>query len=364
MVERETSDELGVTRRADGRLAWFFWYWAGWTALAMFLGISSSLAYLSVGNPPRWSLTLRMSLAETYVWAIIAPLVTLLARRFPFTRATLARSLPLHVAASLVISVLKLSIDQVIRRALFGFSTYVLITSVAPNLLFYWGIVAAAHGFGYYRASKEKELRASQLEARLAQARLQLLQMQLHPHFLFNTLHTISELVHEDPETADDMITGLSELLRETLNAGDGREVTLGRELGVLRRYLDIQRARFGDRLQVDIDIDPHALDALVPVLLLQPIVENAIHHGLGSRAAAGRVRIVAHPDREHLIIRIEDNGRGLHADGRWQEGIGLGNTRARLEQLYGREHSVSIENAPGGGAIVTLSIPLRAEPR
>ncbi len=363
MVGRETSENLGVTRPADRWLAWF-WYWAGWTALALFLGISSSLAYLSVGNPPRWSLTLRMSLAETYVWAALAPLVTLLARRFPFTRATLPRSLPVHVAAGLVISVIKLLIDQVIRRALFGFSTYMLITSLAPNLLIYWGIVAAAHGFGYYRASKEKELRASQLEARLAQARLQLLQMQLHPHFLFNTLHTISELVHEDPETADDMITGLSELLRETLNSGDGREVPLRREMDVLRRYLDIQRARFGDRLQIDIDIDPRAHDALVPLLLLQPIVENAIHHGLGSRAAAGRVRIAARAEGERLVISIDDNGRGLQSDDRLQEGVGLGNTRARLDQLYGVEHAVSIENGPGGGAIVTVSIPFHTEPR
>jgi two-component system, LytTR family, sensor kinase len=363
MVERETSNERGVTRRADRWLAWF-WYWAGWTALALFLGISSSLAYLSVGNPPRWSLTLRMSLAETYVWAGIAPFVTMLARRFPFTRATIWRSLPVHVAASIVISLIKLSIDRVIRKALFGFSTYMLISSVAPNVLFYWGIVAAAHGFGYYRASKEKELRASQLEARLAQARLQLLQMQLHPHFLFNTLHTISELVHEDPETADNMISGLSELLRETLYAGDGREVPLRREMDVLRRYLDIQRTRFADRLQIDIDIDPRAHDALVPLLLLQPIVENAIHHGLGSRAAAGRVRVVARPDGERLIITIEDNGRGLHAESGLQEGVGLGNTRARLEQLYGTRHTVSIENAPGGGAIVTVSIPFHTEPR
>jgi two-component system, LytTR family, sensor kinase len=363
MVGRETSDELGVTRRADRWLGWF-WYWAGWTALALFLGISSSLAYLSVGNPPRWSLTLRMSLAETYVWAAIAPFVTILARRFPFTHVTIWRSLPVHVAASIVVSVIKLSIDRVIRKALFGFSTYMLITSVAPNVLFYWGIVAAAHGLGYYRASKEKELRASQLEARLAQARLQLLQMQLHPHFLFNTLHTISELVHENPETADNMITGLSELLRETLYAGDEGEVPLRRELDVLRRYLDIQRTRFGDRLQIDIDIDPGADAALVPLLLLQPIVENAIHHGLGSRAAAGRVRVVARTGAERLIISIEDNGRGVQSNSRLQEGVGLGNTRARLEQLYGTDHAVTIESASGGGAVVTVSIPLHTEPR
>ncbi len=219
------------------RWATFVWYWVGWTGLALFLGISSSLAYLSIGNPPRWSLTIRMSLVEIYVWALLAPGVSALARRFPITRASRWTSIPVHVAASLIVSATKLVVDQLLRRALFGFSTYVLFTSLAPNILFYWGIVAAAHGFSYYRTSQERELRASQLEARLAQARLQLLQMQLHPHFLFNTLNAISELVHEDPETADRMITGLSDLLREVLDAGRDelvQEVTLRRELQLL----------------------------------------------------------------------------------------------------------------------------------
>jgi signal transduction histidine kinase len=337
------------------------WTWIGWTGLALFLGISSSLAYMAVGNPPRWSLTIRMALAEVYVWGVVAPLVMWLARRFPFTRDTLWRSLPVHVAASIAISIAKLAADQLLRVLFFETRQYVLITSLAPNVLFYWGIVAAAHGFSYYRSSKEREVRASQLEARLAHARLQLLQMQLHPHFLFNTLHTISELVHEDPETADRMITGLSDLLREALAATAVREVPLRRELAVLERYLEIQRARFGDRLTVDVDVEPRALDALVPHLILQPIVENAIRHGIGSSAARGRLRIAASCDGEALRIDVEDDGRGIDpSDAQVNEGIGLGNTRERLHALYGADGRLAMRSRAEGGTVSTMIVPLR----
>ena len=353
---------LAEDQTMKGRAVTWIWILAGWTGLALFLGISSSLAYMAVGNPPRWSLTIRMALAEIYVWALIAPGVMALARRYPFTRATIGRSLAVHIPASLVISLAKLTVDQVLRRWLFGFDGYVLITSLAPNFLFYWGIVAAAHGFAYYRSSRERELRASLLEARLATARLQLLQMQLHPHFLFNTLNAISELVHEDPETADRMITGLSELLREALIAGDRQQVPLRRELELVRRYLDIQQARFGDRLQVEIEVDETIMDALVPHFVLQPLVENAIRHGIGARSDAGRVLIRAHADHDSLRIDVEDDGAGLKEAGA-SEGIGLGNTRKRLEALYGPGASVRVRDDPRGGAIVTVTIPLNAGP-
>jgi two-component system LytT family sensor kinase len=340
------------------------WTWIGWTGLALFLGISSSLAYLAIGNPARWSLTIRMSLAEVYVWGALAPLVMRLARRFAFTRATLWRSLIVHGVAGLVVSAVKLIVDQVLRKLLFGFDGYVLITSLAPNLLFYWGIVAAAHGFAYYHSSRERELKASTLEARLAQARLQLLQMQLHPHFLFNTLHAISELVHEDPDTADRMIAGLSELLREALHASDVREVSLRRELDLLAHYLEIQRVRFGDRLRIEIDVDPRAMDALVPHLILQPVVENAIRHGIGARVVQGRVRIAARALGETLQLDVDDDGRGLDAaEATPGAGVGLGNTRERLQTLYDGEGRLTIEERSEGGTRVRLIVPLRVAP-
>jgi uncharacterized membrane protein YphA (DoxX/SURF4 family) len=356
------SGTLAEDQTMKGRAVTWIWILAGWTGLALFLGISSSLAYMAVGNPPRWSLTIRMALAEIYVWALIAPGVMVLARRYPFTHATLGRSLVVHIPASLVISLAKLIVDQALRRWLFGFDGYVLITSLAPNFLFYWGIVAAAHGFAYYCSSRERELRASMLEARLATARLQLLQMQLHPHFLFNTLNAISELVHEDPETADRMITGLSELLREALIAGERQEVPLRRELELVRRYLDIQQARFAGRLQADIEVDETIMDALVPHFVLQPLVENAIRHGIGTRSDAGRVRIRARADHDALRLDVEDDGVGLKEPGA-SEGIGLGNTRKRLEALYGPGASVQVGADPRGGAIVTVTIPLHTGP-
>jgi signal transduction histidine kinase len=358
MAAGTVAEDQAMTRRP---VTWI-WILAGWTGLALFLGISSSLAYMAVGNPPRWSLTIRMSLAEIYVWALIAPGVMALARRVPFTRATIGRSLAVHIPASLVISLAKLIVDQVLRRWLFGFDRYILITSLAPNFLFYWGIVAAAHGFAYYRSSRERELRASQLEAKLASARLQLLQRQLHPHFLFNTLNAISEMVHEDPETADRMITGLSELLREALIAGDRQQVTLRRELELVRCYLDIQQARFGERLRVDVDVDEGVLDALVPHLVLQPVVENAIRHGIGAAAGALSIDIRARADRDTLLVEVQDNGAGLR-EPRAPEGIGLGNTRERLRSLYGPGERVRVHDGPRGGAIVTISIPLGQNP-
>ena len=336
------------------------WMWLGWTALAVFLAASSSLAYLAVGNPPRWSLTLRMALAETYVWAVIAPPVVALARRFPFTRATLPVSLPIHTVAAVVVSLFKIVIDQKIKQTLFGFRGYLLISSLAPSLLFYCAIVAAAHGAAYYRTSKERELRAAQLEARLAQSRLQVLQMQLHPHFLFNTLHTISELVHEDPETADAMIAGLSDLLREALASGHAREVPLARELDLLEHYLDIQRVRFGDRLRVGVEVEPGLADVLVPHLVLQPIVENALRHGI-TPGAAGTVSISAKADDEMLRLRVEDDGRGFEASGDG-EGVGLRNTRERLQTLYGDRAGLRIAAAPAGGTIVEMLIPARRQ--
>ena len=315
---------LAEDQTMKGRAVTWIWILAGWTGLALFLGISSSLAYMAVGNPPRWSLTIRMALAEIYVWALLAPGVMALARRYPFTRATLGRSLAVHIPASLVISLAKLIVDQALRRWLFGFDGYVLITSLAPNFLFYWGIVAAAHGIAYYRSSRERELRASLLEARLATARLQLLQMQLHPHFLFNTLNAISELVHEDPETADRMITGLSELLREALVAGDRQQVPLRRELELVRRYLDIQQARFGDRLQVDIEVDETIMDALVPHFA--PSAARRERHSTRDRHPQRR-RARAHP-RAGGPRRASDR-RG----GRWsgtEGGGGVGGHRVR----------------------------------
>ena len=197
----------------------------------------------------------------------------------------------------------------------------------------------------YYRGERERELRASHAEARLADARLQLLRMQLHPHFLFNTLNAIAELVHESPATAERMITGLSQLLRETLDSGGVDLVPLGRELELTSRYLDIQRGRFGDRLRARIDADEDTT-ALVPIFILQPLVENSIKHGIGTHRFAGSIVVRAHRDADRLIIEVEDDGPGIDRAA-IRDGIGLSNTRERLAAVYGDTHAFEVSSGP-----------------
>jgi LytS/YehU family sensor histidine kinase len=192
---------------------------------------------------------------------------------------------------------------------------------------------------------------------------LQALKMQLHPHFLFNALHSISALVHSDPDAADKMIARLGDFLRLTLDTAAAQEVPLRQEIEFLNCYLEIERIRFRDRLTTSLDVDPQALECRVPNLVLQPIVENAIRHGVAPRSAPGRVEVHAERRGGALRLQVRDNGRGLPADGVCATkggGVGLSNTRARLQQLYGGAFVFEIENDPAGGVVVTLEIPFR----
>ncbi len=188
--------------------------------------------------------------------------------------------------------------------------------------------------------------------------------MQLHPHFLFNTLHAIWTLMHKDVETADRMLARLSDLLRITLENSGMQEVPLKQELAFLEPYLEIEQTRFGDRLSVQLDVEPDTLDALVPNLLLQPLVENAIRHGIAPRAAGGRIRISAKRENAKLRVQVRDNGAGIPESERevLKEGVGLTNTRARLQQLYGAGHRLELHNAVDGGLEVTLELPFRTD--
>jgi signal transduction histidine kinase len=332
--------------------------WCGWTALALFFAISASLTYRSTGRPASWFLSIARSLSEWWLWALLTPVVVWLARRFPLDRQWRWRNAALHVAAGAALA----GVQSAAARALFAWLTgmwmYWLVSTFALEFFVYAAIVAAAHGVTYYRRSRERE----QIEARLAETRLQLLSMQLQPHFLFNTLNTIAELVHHDPDAADYMIAGLSDLLRRSLDLGSTQEIPLDVELDLLSRYLDIQKARFGDRLQVHTTVDADARGAIVPVLLLQPIVENAIRHGLAERLASGRIDIAIGRVRDKLRISVTDDGPGAtRRPSAQKERLGLGNTRARLEALYGTEHHLELTDAPSRGARVSLEIPYRA---
>ena len=345
------------------RRRWIVWLLvlAGWTVLAISFAVSSSLTYVITYQPPRWRLTLVMALTEWYAWALLTPLVAWLAQRYPIRRGGVTRGLVVHVPAGLALAIVKVALTRLMRLPIVPSSEYFQI-NLTTHYIVYWALVAAVHALTYYRAGREGELRASQLEARLADARLQLLKMQLHPHFLFNTLNAISELVHEDPATADRMIASLSELLRESLDAGADDQVTLAKELELLDRYVDIQRARFGDRLDVRVDVERETRAALVPILILQPLVENSIRHGLAARVRAERIQVRAMRRDERLILEVTDDGIGLGAAGAAREGVGLGNSRARLQALYGPDQSIDVSNVEGGGVLVRLAMPWRSD--
>jgi LytS/YehU family sensor histidine kinase len=230
------------------------------------------------------------------------------------------------------------------------------------NLLIYWVIVSISHAFDYYRKFQDRELRSLELEKHLTEAKLQALQMQLNPHFLFNTLHGISSLMHRDVEAADRMLIRLSELLRRTLENTGTQEVPLQDELDFLKRYLEIEQTRFGDRLTVRMDIAPDTLSAQVPNLVLQPLVENAIRHGIEPHAKPGIIELRARRFPGTLELQVSDNGAGLARGQAFEEGVGLSNTRARLEQLYGKAHRFDFSNGTNGGLVVSVTIPLRLE--
>ena len=324
---------------------------------------------------PVWRV-LGMYLLGWWAWIPATPLVLYLARRFPFERGTWWRVLPLHLLACVLVS-----------GAHFAFFTYVSLRlspfgpSSEPrrsfwelflgratsqfhiDLLIYAATLGVSYAVSYYFRFREREFRASQLEAQLAQAQLQTLKMQLQPHFLFNTLNGIAGLVRDSRnKAAVDMLVGLSDLLRYTLENAGKQEVPLKEELEFLELYLDIQQMRFSDRLHVEMYVNPETLDALVPNLILQPLVENAIRHGVSRRAAAGTVGVSVQRDGGLLRIRIYDDGPGLKRDdgGRTVEGVGLSNTRARLTQLYGDRQDFRLSDRDGGGVEATLIIPFR----
>ena len=332
--------------------------WIGWTALALFFAVSNSLTYVSMGRPANWTLTLERSLSDWWPWAAATPLVAWLARRFPVHGTGRFRHGAIHVAAGVVVAVLEAMAARAMFALMTGFRVYWLASALALNFVIYAVLVAAAHGVEYYRRSRDRE----QLETRLAEARLQLLGMQLQPHFLFNTLNTIAEMVHEDPDKADAMIAGLSDLLRRTLELGTVQRIRLDEELELVSHYVDIQKARFGERLQVHVSATDRARMALVPALLLQPLVENAIRHGLAASLDAGRIGIEATTDSDALRVAVIDDGPGVGEESATgAEGVGLGNTRARLEALYGHRCRLDLSRASGRGTRVTVQIPWSA---
>lgn len=331
-----------------------------WTLLGLFFASRSILIYSYAEQDFDWRLPLKLSLAEWWGWALLAPAIVWLSRRFPFTRESWKKMLGIHLAAGLAIASVKVVLDAQIQPLIGGFPAN-FAYKLHTNLVTYGAVVAVMQAAIYYRKYRERELKASQLETRLAKTQLQVLKSELHPHFLFNTLHAISALMHRDVDAADRMLSRLSDLLRHSLEHIGQQETTVKAELDFLAIYLEIEQMRFGDRLTVDVDASPDTLDLAVPSFLLQPLVENSIRHAVAPRAAGGSIAVEASRRDDKLKIEVRDDGPGFTETSKPGNGIGLSNTRARLEGLYGSAHRFELVNGPSRGAICRLELPARA---
>jgi two-component system, LytTR family, sensor kinase len=340
---------------------------AFWTLLGLAFASQFYFSSAQFGNPVSWGRALAFSLADWWVFAVLSLPAIWLARRAPIERPHRARAASLHAMASVAFSLAYITIRAAIAVAQssndsFALSfKFLLFKTWNLNLVVYWFIISVSLALDYGRKLRERELRAAELEKRLTEARLQALQMQLNPHFLFNTLHAISALMHQDVEAADRMLVKLSDLLRRALDTTDTQEVTLREELEFLRNYAEIEQTRFGDRLKVEMNVAPETLNAFVPNLILQPLVENAIKHGIEPYARPGKVGVFALRAGGVLRLEVRDNGGGL-TNGKIMEGIGLSNTRGRLEQLYDGKQKFTVTNGDSGGVTVVVEIPFREE--
>jgi signal transduction histidine kinase len=363
-----TSTAPSAARRL---VPWIAAYLALWTAAGVLFSTPALTVGLSLPDGPPAGSVLGVVLTGWYVRALFGVAVIALALRFPIKRGNAWRAVPFHVGAGVLFAVAKIAVCAWATRQVEYLPDasfrHLFIGEFPLDVAAYWAVLGGAHGFAHYRELRNREVeaarwaaQAAQLREQLARAQLDALKAQLQPHFLFNTLHSISALIHENPDAADRMVEQLSDFLRRVIENGGAQEVRLRDELALLDGYLAIQRTRYEDRLSTRAAVEPGAMDAWVPNLVLQPLVENAIRHGVERRAGAGCVEIDAAREADSLVIRVRDDGPGPRAGRGGGSGVGLANTRARLERLYGARHALTLEAAPAGGSVVTLRLPFR----
>jgi len=337
-----------------------------WTAVG--LVFAGQFALMQLGSERRMPLH-QLAVGELTSWvpcALLTPAIVAAALRVRAAGLSLPRVLLLHViGAGLFVAVggalmgtLENLLPWTLSETALSAAGSGILRYLGPDLLIYCQVVAATEAFAHAWESRRRGIAAATYARQLAEARLHVLSAQLQPHFLFNTLHAISALVYEDPPRAERLLARLSEMLRLTLRSGTRVETTLEEELALLRRYAEIQEARYGERLRVAFEVEPGVRGAMVPRLILQPLVENAIRHGITRRITPGRVDVRAWERDGRLHLAVCDDGVGLPKS--LTEGVGLGITRARLLQLYGKEQRVDLRSPPDGGAVCALSIPLR----
>jgi signal transduction histidine kinase len=351
---------------------------AAWLVPALLSGFDTYMQDRLQGRAAEWRWVI-FNGVDWLLYAVLTPVVFRASRRFPLRRPHIAGRVAIHFAGALAMCVAWAAMGTALRLAIFpraadltvykvwlGFVSWVF-TTLPFGVGVYFALVGIQHSFFYFAQARERETQAARLAAQLSEARLGALRMQLNPHFLFNSLNAITVLVR-DGNTADAsrMLELLSGVLRQVLQTDRGHETSLAEELDFLERYLAIEQVRFSDRLRPRIAIDSSIARAAVPRFLLQPLVENALRHGIARRGDAGVVEIAGRREGETLVLTVRDDGPGWEASRESAGGVGLSNTRERLEALYGERASLEVANAEGGGAIATVRLPYHeaTEPR
>ena len=346
---------------------------ATWLGVAVFVSAQNVLVGAARHQPLDWQWDIYHEFIYALTWAAFTPLVLSAGRRWPLGAGSPGRTILPHLGRMVLLAPAQIVTTYTIHYlglALLGrqppVSLPTFLTGLSSGIvwgtltgfLYYWLILGVQAAFIYQRMYREQRVAAAELEGSLTQARLEALRLQLHPHFLFNTLNAISAFVEADPERARRMIARLGELLRRTLDGGKAAELPLSQELDLLAPYLEIQRIRFGDRLSIELDLPDGAGDGLIPTLMLQPLVENAVEHGVKRTAGGAQVRLSAERTGDQLRLEITDNGPGPRGS---REGVGLANTRARLAGLYRDAHRFEIRAVETGGTLVTIELPFRS---
>lgn len=350
------------------------WYLLFFLSLGIFMGILSAYMYNIAGKKPSFIYIVLKQVSFWFTWFLLYEpvlyLITKVNRQKQKQNLRVLRHAMLFVATVCVhytthfvvvyFGVMPFLIPE--RATPLGYFLVNLPDALGLSLLTYGAILLIHYVTNYHKKYKDEELKNTQIAEKLAQAELHALKMQLHPHFLFNTLHAISALMHKDIVIAEKMINRLSELLRYSLKNTGQQLVTLRQELEFLELYLEIETIRFQDRLQIEMNISPQVLDAEVPHLILQPLVENALRHGIAPKASGGTIEITACASKHLLKLKVQDNGKSvLHTQlQNLKEGIGLQNTRLRLQQLYDKKHQLDIGNCDEKGFEVTIEFPLK----
>lgn len=360
------------------KISWKKWLLIAlaWELIAFYFIFQNYIFSINAGTPFDWQRSLSYRLTNNLYWILLTPLLFYIGKKIKLEPGKIAKNILIVTGLGILISLAQAHLSIITSLFFARFysvpvmpfweriilAEYGMLGLAFDSFFLYFGAMSIIYGINYYRKNKEHQYNLSQLEARLAQAEVQAMKMQLHPHFLFNTLHAISTLMHRDPNAADKMITQLSNLLRISLDNIGVQEVLLRDELNFLEQYIEIQKMRFQDSLEIKMDIAPETFNIQVPNLILQPIVENAFKHGVEEISGEKRINITSRLENKMLMISVEDNGPGTKevTGEASQAGLGLKNTRERLRQLYGSNSELVIENSIPKGLIVKLNIPIK----